>query len=395
MAKKRQKKVVSRRSLTLLLIGLAAVVAMMIYKLGSLVGGVSAAEQAAATAPVGWHSIYHQPLDLPLKLVRLAVFSLFNDHDQTLTRLPNVLFGALAIISFGWVVKLWHGARTALFATALFATSAWVLHASRLATFDVMYLWTIPALLLAQAKMQRANNRAWVFYGSMLLWGLLIYIPGVVWLVLVSVWWQRAAIANGWRQFNRWWQRLAYLLAGLVWLPLLGYSLQNLTLLRTWLGLPLHFASALPLLKNFGGVFVHLFIRGPQYPQLWLERAPILDIFTAAMFLIGLYFYVQHWKASRSRVLGTFFVLGAVLVALGGSVGLSLLVPLLYLVAATGIAYLVREWLQTFPLNPLARSVGITIIVAAVALSCLYNLRAYFVAWPHNSVTTTVFRYHL
>jgi hypothetical protein len=27
-------------------------------------------------------------------------------------------------------------------------------------------------------------------------------------------------------------------------------------------------------------------------------------------------------------------------------------------------------------------------------LSCLYNLRAYFVAWPHAATTQTTFRYH-
>lgn len=395
MAKKRQKRINNHRAVILVSGFLLLIAWLMMYKLGSLVGGVSAAERLAAIDPVGWHGIYHQPLDLPLKLIRSADFFLFKDHGQTLTRLPNVVFGFLSVISFAWVVRLWHGIRTAIFATLLFATSAWVLHVSRLATFDVLYLWAIPTLLVAQLKMQRNNDRAWVFYGSVVLWGLLLYIPGVVWFVLLSIWWQRQAIANGWRHFGRWWQRLAYLILGLAWLPVLAHSLRDTILLRTWLGLPLHFSPPLTLLKNFIGVFVHLFIRGPQYPQVWLSRAPILDVFTLACCLIGLYFYALHWRASRSRLLGIFFVLGAILIALGGPVSLSLLVPALYLVAATGIAYLVREWLQIFPVNPLARGVGLGIIVLAITLGCTYNLRAYFIAWPHNPVTPTVFRYHL
>jgi hypothetical protein len=77
---------------------------------------------------------------------------------------------------------------------------------------------------------------------------------------------------------------------------------------------------------------------------------------------------------------------------LGGAAYLSLVVPLLYIFAATGIAYLLHEWLRVFPLNPVARKLGIGLVVVAVAVSCSYNLRAYYVAWPHNAATQTAFR---
>jgi hypothetical protein len=378
-----------------MLIALAAIVFLLLYQLGSLVGGVSAGEVLASQMPVGWHGIFQQPLYLPLELARSVVFALFADHGQTLTRLPNTLFGFLAIISFVWLIKLWHGRRTALFAGFLFATSAWVLHASRLASFDVLYLCAVPILLVSYVKMQRDNGKAYVFYGSLMVWGAMLYIPGMVWLLLVNLYVSRKAIIGGWRHFSRWWQRLLYLLIGIGWLPLLIYRLRHVIELKLWLGLPLQLEPPLVLLKHFVAVFVHLFIRGPQYPEMWLGRAPILDIFTLIACVIGIYFYARHFTATRSRLLGVFFFIGIILVALGGPVGLSLLVPILYILAATGIAYLMREWLQTFPRNPLARGVGLTLIILAVALSCTYNLRAYFVAWPNNSATKTVFRYHL
>jgi hypothetical protein len=384
---------IQRRTYTVLVVAFVAVCLLLLYKLGSLVSGLSLGEVAASHMPVGWHGIYHQPLDLPLKLVRSAVFFLYTDHGNTLTRLPNTLFGLLAIFSFVWLVKLWHGTRTALFAGCLFACSAWVLHVSRLASFDVLYLWALPALLVVHAKLQRQGSSAMIFYGSMLLWGLLLYVPGLVWLLIIEIYTQRKAIASGWRHFSAWWQRLLYLLAGLIWLPLLADRLREVTTLKTWLGLPQHLDPPLTLLKHFGAVFVHLFVRGPEYPTIWLGRAPILDIFTLVTCLIGIYFYVRNFKASRSRLLGSFFIVGAILIALGGPVSLSLLVPVAYLLAATGIAYLIREWLQTFPVNPLARGVGVGLIILAVALSCTYNLRAYFVAWPHNDTTKATFLY--
>jgi hypothetical protein len=332
-------------------------------------------------------------LYLPLKAARSVDFYLFPSHGALLTRLPNALFGAIAIISFTWLIWLWHGRRTALIAGLLFATGAWTLHASRLASFDALYLGVIPVILLMNVALHRRPDKAAAVYGSMLLWGLLLYVPGIMWLLLVNIYFQRKSIAKGWQNFNRWWQRLLYALAGLVWLPLLINNLRDSGLLRTWLGLPAQLDAPLTLLKHFAGVFVHLFVRGPQYPDLWLGRAPLLDVFTLAMFLIGLYFYGGHWRASRTRLLGGFFLVGAILVALGGPVGLSLLVPLLYIVAATGITYLVKEWLQVFPLNPLARGLGLTLVAAAVVLACAYNLRAYFIAWPHNDTTAAIFHY--
>ncbi len=381
-------------------IGLVAAIIIVLgglltYHLGSLPGGVSGGEVVTANLALGWHGLYHQPLYLPLNVVRSVVFFIFGHHGQLLTRLPNVVFGALTMAAFVWLIRLWHGGRTMLLAGALFVTSAWVLHASRLASYDVLYLWALPTLLLIQAALQRRPHSTLVNYGAVMVWGMMLYIPGLVWLLLLSLFWQRAMVVAAWRHFRRWWQRSLYALAGVIWLPLLGVALTRHGVWRTWLGLPAHLAVPLQLLKQFGQVFGHLFVRGPHTPQIWLVGAPIMDIFTSVVCLIGIYFYVRHWRASRSRIIGSYVLVGAVLVALGGPVGLSLLVPFLYIVAATGVTYLLHEWLQVFPVNPLARGLGTAFIVAAVSLSCLYNLRAYFVAWPHNSATQATFTQHL
>lgn len=383
------------RGLTIgwLLLAAAGLGWLLIYKLGSLTGGMSAGEVAAATTPVGWHGIYHDPFYLPLKIVRSVVFVLFKEHGQTLTRLPDAFFGGLAIISFAWLIRLWHGTRTAVLMSVLFATGAWTLHVSRLASFDVLYLWAMPALLLTYVLMHKYHDRPLVWYGSLMVWGLLLYVPGLVWPVLIVIALQRSSLTKAWRHFGHWWQRLLYLLAGLVWLPLLVVDLLRPGNLLPWLGWLPHLGTPLHMIKQFMAVPVHLFIRGPEYPQLWLGRAPILDVFALAACVIGIYFYASHWRAGRTRLLALLALAGFVLVGLGGPVGLSLLVPLLYVVAATGIAYLLHEWLHTFPNNPLARGLGLGLIILAVSLSTAYNLRAYFVAWPHNAVTRTTFQH--
>jgi hypothetical protein len=366
---------------------------LLLYKLGSLTGGLSAGEFRTATAPVGWHGIYRQPLYLPLELARSVVFWLSPGHGQTLTRLPNAFFGGLAILSFAWLIRLWHSRRTAVLASLLFATSAWVLHVSRLASFDVMYLWATPTLLLIHSLFQKYAKNPLVWYGSLLVLGFMLYIPGLVWLVALEIFLDRGKFLDAWKRFGLWWQRVLYIVVGLAWLPLLVIGLRRPGNFLSWLGLPSRLVGPSHLLKQFVGVPVHLFIRGPQYPTLWLARSPILDIFTLAGCLIGIYFYAAHWRAARSRLLGLFSVIGVVLVGLGGPVGLSLLVPLLYVGVATGIAYLLHEWLQVFPNNPLARGLGLSLVIVVVGLSCVYNLRAYFIAWPHNQATSAIFHY--
>lgn len=382
------------RLFTLSAIALAGLAWLLLYRLGSLTGGLSAGEAATAVAPVGWHGVYHSPLYLPLKLVRSIVFYAYPAHGQTLTRLPNAIFGGLAVLSFAWLIRLWHGTRTAVLATLLFATSAWVLHASRLASFDVVYLWAMTTLLLTHSLLYRYGHKALIWYGTLVAWGLMLYVPGMIWLLVIEMYLQRAALADAWRHFGGFWRRALYVLIGLASLPLLALDLRRPGELLSWLGWPAHLAAPVHLLKQLGGVPVHLFIRGPQYPDIWLGRAPVLDLFALTACVLGIYFYLTHLKAARSRLLGLMALVGTVLVALGGAVGLSLLIPLLYVGAATGVAYLLHDWMHVFPSNPLARGVGIGIVALAVSLSCVYNLRAYFVVWPHNQTTRTVFRYH-
>jgi hypothetical protein len=397
MNRKKLRRYWRREGQTVIWIGLGLVVLtwLLLHKLATLTGGASQTELHTATTPVGLHGIYHHPLDLPLQLVRSVVFFAAPAHGQLLTRLPNVLFGALAIVSFARLIWLWHGRRTMIMATLLFATAAWTLHVSRLASFDVLYLWAIPTLLLIQLRLQQGITQRFEWFLWLFVLGSMLYIPGMIWLLALAVCLQRKAFVDGWRNFDLAWERALSVGLVAIWLPLLLLNLMRAGQLLQWLGLPGHVTSVTALGKQFLAVPVHLFIRGPAYPELWLGRAPILDAFVLVMAIVGIYFYISRWQSKRSRLLGACFVIGWLLVAMGGPVGLSVLVPLLYMAAATGIAYLLHDWLKVFPLNPLARGLGISIIALAVAISCVYNLRAYFIAWPHNLTTQATFRYHL
>ncbi|HSW85784.1 MAG TPA: hypothetical protein VLF79_04240 [Candidatus Saccharimonadales bacterium] len=368
---------------------------LLTYKLGSLTGGIGPTEYATGTQPVGWHGLFHDPFYLPLKLARSAIFALFIDHGQTLTRLPNIFFGALTIINFLCLMRLWHGVRTTVLAGFLFATSAWVLHVSRLASFDVLYLWVLPTLFLIDALLRKYGEHTLLVFICIIVWGLMLYIPGMIWFVGFSFFLERRFVIKSWQQIEHWQQRATLIVIGLLYLPLLFVHLARAGNLHYWLGLPNRFDTIQSVGKHFLAVPVHIFIRGPENPQIWLARAPVLDIFTLAISVIGIYFYITHWRAQRSKLLLISTFIGFILVGLNGAVQLSLLIPLVYIAAAAGLTYLLREWFKVFPSNPLARGLGLSLISIAVCLSCIYNLRSYFVAWPHNQITHAVFRYHI
>ncbi len=382
------------RLILMLGLGLAASAGLLIYRLGSLTDGLSTGEVAVAGAPLGWHGLYAHPLYLPLKFVQSVLFYLVSDHGQLVTRLANTLFGLLSVVTFATLVRSFHGTRTTSLAVALFATSSWVLHVSRLASYDVLYLWAVLLLLLGYTLRQRYPQSALVFYGSMLSYSVLLFIPGLVWLVLLMIALSWRDIQDGWAEYHSWWQRLVYTGLGLLWLPLLLPTLiRSSADWRLWLGLPAILPTAALFGKQLLAVPAHLLIRGPAYPELWLGRLPIFDIVTLAFIITGSFFYLRHWRARRARQFALVLLIGMVLVGLGGPVGLSVLVPVVFLIAAAGLNSLLKSWLRVFPYNPIARSLGIGLLTIAVAFSCMYNLRAYFVAWPHNATTQAVFHY--
>src|SRR5690606_12968540 len=109
------------------------------------------------------------------------------------------------------------------------------------------------------------------------------------------------------------------------------------------------------------------------------------------LFPLGLYYYFKFRSLARAKLLGACFVIAGILLAVEGPVTTALLLPLVYIVVAGGIALLLGQWLTIFPRNPFARSLGIILLTAAVTMSCVYSLRAYFIAWPNNQTVKAEF----
>ncbi len=145
------------------------------------------------------------------------------------------------------------------------------------------------------------------------------------------------------------------------------------------------------MLNHFLSVPKNLFVMGPDDPVRWLGQLPLLGVLEIAMFILGVYFYVTHLQAARARLIIILSVASWLLIGVGGLASLSLIVPVVYLVVTTGIAYMLREWLKVFPSNPIARAIGVSVVMIAVLLTSVYQTRSYFVAWRYSDDTAKVF----
>jgi hypothetical protein len=135
------------------------------------------------------------------------------------------------------------------------------------------------------------------------------------------------------------------------------------------------------------------FFRSPLLPELHLGRLPLLDIFSTTMFLLGIYYYAVRFTNRRSLILFSSFVLLLLVIPLSPIYILSatILMPLIYICIISGIVELLKQWFSYFPRNPLARSLGVALVVIAIGFTSFYHLERYFIAWPNTPDTKNVY----
>jgi hypothetical protein len=384
------------KEILLVLAGFMLVSLLLWFRLGSLTYGQAAdIELQSRTAASSWHAILGNPLYAPYTILQRLVMA--TGHDGiTSMRLVSTLWAVLAMLLFYIVARGWHSMHVAGLATWLFISSAWFLHIARLATPEVLWLVGILALVVLFSPNKDGRHNRFALPSILLTLSLLLYIPGMVWLVALSLVLRRKNIAEAWKASGGWIIRSLSIFGSIALLVPLGYALvRSTSLIKTWVGLSWSFEGPLIVAKQFLSVPKQLFISGPLDPVHWLGRLPLLSVFEIVMFIIGVCFYLRHLKAARAKFIITLSLVAWVIIGIGGLAPLSLIVPVVYLVVTTGIAYMLHEWFKIFPNNPLARWLGILIVALAILLTSIYQTRSYFVAWRYSPDTAEVFTHKL
>lgn len=380
-----------------------SIVALYIFKLGTLVGGMDTQEFTL------WQQISQntiQPLDIlrnaawlphTLWLYLLQVLPISNLLGVYALRGFSVLVALLAIASFYVLLRRWYSLRIAILGTILLAVSSWMLYVGRYASQQVLYL--LPLIALAawsqvQAGRHRAFNTAVAFITIIVA----LYVPGLVWLVIPAVVWQRRAIRKAFRSISPG-VAISVLIFGFILIvPLIGSiawpleGTSSLQAVKTFAGIPLEMPPLQVILQNLLGLARAFLLSSGSTNTLFTGHLPLLGLFGSVMFVLGLYdFYRNSFHLDRTKIISIYILLGVGLIALYGLSVFAVLIPIVFLIIANGIRYMLHEWFNVFPRNPLARSVGVGVITVAVALSVGYHLVTYFVAWPHDSATKSTF----
>lgn len=371
----------------------AAVIALagilLFWRLGNLTHGYSNAELVSRSSASSLHTIFTDPLNAPYKLLVWVVLKA-GYHNLLLTRLVAASIALAMALLFYWIVANWYSQRIAFLSSILFVCSSGFLHIGRFGTTLILQM---AALLLLGCILicRRATHETLIAYVAVIALALGLYIPGLIWFEALGLIITRTYVWRLLGQIGKLHSALALVVGIGLLTPLILRTVQNHALIWALLALPAH----LPTLhavwdhaKLLGNALVY---RGYYPSTFWMHGAPLLNSSEVILFLAGIFVTLQRPRIARNYYLLGALVLAMLLVIVGGGASIAMVIPLVYLVIASGLYYLLDQWMTIFPRNPIARGIGVSFISILVVFSAYYHLQAYFIAWPQAPETRQVY----
>lgn len=365
---------------------------LLFSRLDTLVENYSRAELITAESASSLSTILSNPLNAPYKLVVYGITQL-NNNPLLATRITSAIFGFLSLLLFYYLIRRIQRKRTAFLVTILLATSAWFLHIARYGTPDIMLIFTGLLCVVCGSLVMERSEQKFVTVAAICALAISLYVPGTIWLLIAALIVRRDKDIRRILQMLKPYELvlLAVLLLAFVAVPVGMAIVHKPSFVLAMFGIPLHLPTITTYLHNLAMVPLSLFVYSPLNPALSLGHLPLLDIPTSAFFVLGMYYYFKYRTLDRAKMLALLMVGAGFLIALGGDVTNAVLVPSVYVCVAGGVALLLSQWFTVFPKNPLAQTVGVTLLALVIFGSVFYNLRSYFVAWPHWQPTKAVF----
>lgn len=366
----------------------AFIIGTLFWKIGSLTPGYSNRERDTLAASHGIQTIWNNPLNAPYHFL-VYLCSFLAPHSILATRLASTLIGLVTVVIFCALLYRWFGTQIAILGTILFGTTSSFLHAARLGVPEVMFLGIV-ALVGCGVWIQARRGGPAVILG-LLLAGMLLYTPGMAWLIFFGIIWRWKSIDAAFKKHLG-----SVTIGGAIFFiglaPLVWKLYKMPRILKDWLLIPVHWNNPFTFLHALIQIPESFFFRSPVDPETWLGRLPILSIIGIVFFLMGCYVFYKHFKLARVKLLLAMTVLGTLVIAVTQlAVPILVLVPFAYVVVTVGANYFLEQWLKVFPRNPLARFVGMSVFILLIGTLVFYNFRSYFIAWPQATITRNVF----
>lgn len=360
-------------------------VSIYCFRLGGFIGPAGG-EMQTIDSLNSFARLADNPLLLPYKVLA-TLFLLAPGESTLMIRIAAVMVSLCNIGLFFILARRWYGLLNGLAATTLFTTSGWLLQTGRYgAGYGALTLMVLGLLnLTVWTNSTEKSGRALIVFS--LACGLALFVPGGIWFIAAAAFICRESLLEHFREATTTARAIsgATLIAAL--LVLAAAFANNLPLLKQWAGLPAVFPELIILGKQAVLSVSGLVLRGPFLPDVWLAHTPLLDVGATALLILGIMFYSRHLRNQRTMLLGSFFLLGALLTMLNGAAALSYTLPIVYLVLGSGFAYLLHQWKKVFPRNPIAEGVALTLLGLLIIGIMSFHAQRYFIAW-RNSPTT-------
>lgn len=375
-----------------IVIGLAVVIAsyFIIFSTLSTMPGYSSQEIAAQSSSTSLNVIWHNPINAIYKLMVWVPFKL-GHHSVLWTRFAAGIIATISAALFYFIVYSLFSHRIAILTTILFVTSSGFLHAAHLGTPLILQIFGVITLLALIPAYLLMKGKILPLYITVATLVFLLYIPGIIWFVLVGIIVLNKRILHTLKTLDAKHQIYLGLIVLVLLAPLAWAYIQHPSLALTGLGLPASMPQWHEIVSRAETFGRSLLWAGNGPAEIMLVGAPLLNIVEFSLLFIGI--AVQFKKP---RLTSNFFVIGAtlfivLLIIFGGIISYVTLTPLLYLLMAGGIFYLLTQWHKVFPINPFAHFVGMALICGLVAMSVLYHVESFYTAWPYNNATKAAF----
>ncbi len=375
--------------------GYSIVVGFIVYflgwQIGSLQGGISQPELAAAARHTSVAEIVKLPIYPLHSLHQFLSFKLFDINLLTI-RISGSLLGLFVAFTLYSLLKRWFGKPTALLSTAIFISADWFLSIARLGTGGIEFSFWLCLALLCFTKLLEHRTK-WLLLYVFSLAGLLFAPFGIYAVITLIV---SLFACRVFRERTQQAPLLIKVLSVGLLLTSVGLiiytSIQNVEFIKNLLGIQ-NLPTVGEYVKNaFGNMSSVVAV----LPNANLVISPTGIFFIRFFELIFILFgVIMFWRTRVNRLNLTVLVLSIVLVLASGlsagsrGGGLVLIPAAIFMTA--GIRHLVHRWQRTFPKNPYAR-VGAYVPMALLFISVVsLHYVSYFQLWPNQPTTQAAF----
>lgn len=370
---------------------------LLIFRLSSVPRNLSASEVTThrnlVTKLYSFHYLIHH-LSSSLFLVYPVVLNYLNLHSIFLIRLSGILCGLVAIFLFYYISKILTDLYISLVSTALFATSVWFMQIVRNSLSLEFYSFAILLAIYLSILYYRKKNLSLLAMYASILFGLSLYIPGMIWFSLLFIGINLNVLRLEAKILPikiKVWSLAIFI----VFLVPIGYEIfKNHSLAYTILFLPHSIHSHL-LLRQFIDYPKYLFIQNNSLVSFSIGRLPLINFAQLVLIAFSGVWIYRNWKNPLTQYIYLSFCLCWVLSILNNSSSIYIVLPLLSLLVSLGLSYLYSEWKKIFPKNPYPDFAAKFLIGLLAGCIVFYQILLYFIVWPYTTQVLALYSHHL